>query len=166
MMDENLERYLNDHLAGSSGAVDLIAAIAEASDDPARAEFFHRLRGQVEEDREVLRGLLADIGQSGSAALQVVGSLTEKVGRIKLWWEGFQPGELGMFEAMEMLALGIQGKHLLWQALEEIKPWFPEWGSVDFAALKNEAVRQRDAVEEYRIQAGIAALVDECRRKD
>ena len=99
-MDSNLERYLNDHLAGSSGAVDLIAAIAKASDHPLQSAFFHDLREKVEEDREILKGLLAKIGQSDSKLLQVAGGLTEKAGRLKLLWEGFEPGKLGMFEAL------------------------------------------------------------------
>lgn len=159
-MDSNLERYLNDHLAGSSGAVDLIAAIAKASDDPLQSAFFQDLREKVEDDREILKGLLAKIGQRDSKLLQVAGGLTEKAGRLKLMWEGFEPGKLGMFEALEMLCLGIQGKRLLWTILGGIRSSIPEWSDLDFSALAQEAVAQRDAVEVYRLQAGIDALVD------
>jgi len=159
-MDSNLERYLNDHLAGSSGAVDLIAAIANASNDPLQSGFFRDLKDKVEIDRILLKDLLAKIGQRDSKLLQVAGGLTEKAGRLKLLWEGFEPGNLGMFEAMEMLCLGIQGKRLLWVVLGRIKPSIPEWWDVDFAALEREAVDQRDAVEIYRLQAGLEALVD------
>jgi hypothetical protein len=159
-MDSNLERYLNDHLAGSSGAVDLIAAIAKASDDPLQSDFFQDLREKVEDDREILKGLLAKIGQSDSKLLQVAGGLTEKASRLKLLWEGFEPGKLGMFEALEMLCLGIQGKRLLWTILGGIRSSIPEWSDVDFTALAQEAITQRDAVEVYRLQAGIDALVD------
>ncbi|MFT4176829.1 MAG: hypothetical protein QM627_09245 [Luteolibacter sp.] len=159
-MNSHLERYLNDHLAGSSGAVDLIAKLAEASDDPAQSDFFRELGLKVESDREFLKSLLKKIGQRDSAILQIAGSLTEKAGRLKLLWEGLEPGKLGMFEALEMLCLGIQGKRLLWRVLGKISPRIPEWSEIDFTALELEAVRQRDAVEAYRVQAGISALVD------
>lgn len=163
-MDSNLERYLNDHLAGSSGAVDLIARLAEASDDPAQSDFFCELRIKVETDRELLKSLLEKIGQRDSGLLQVAGSLTEKAGRLKLLWEGLEPGKLGIFEALEMLCLGIQGKRLLWLVLGRIAPWIPEWSEIDFAALEAEAIDQRDSVEEYRLQAGIDALIHGERR--
>lgn len=165
-MDSNLERYLNDHLAGSSGAVDLIGALADAADDPGQSAFLRKLKADVENDRIILKSLLEKIGQSDSKILQVAGSLTEKAGRLKLKWEGLQPGRLGMFEAFEMLALGIQGKRLLWIALAAVAPWIPEWSGIDFAALELEAIKQRDEVEEYRVQAGMDALVDAGRRKE
>lgn len=163
-MDSNLARYLNDHLAGSSGAVDLIGTLAEAADDPQEADFFHSLRVMVEEDRDLLKGLLEKIGHTDSGILQAAGNLTAKAGRLKLMWEGLEPGELGMLEALEMLCLGIQGKRLLWEMLAGLRPWVPEWSDVDFAALALEAITQRDAVEEYRIQAGIDALIEGERR--
>jgi hypothetical protein len=67
-------------------------------------------------------------------------------------WEGFEPGELGLFEALEMLALGVQGKRLLWVALREIAPAYPAWKDVNFADLELEAIRQRDGVEAWRIE--------------
>ena len=159
-MDSNLERYLNDHLAGSSGAINLIASLATASDDPTQSQFFRELEAKVEKDRELLKSLLQKIGQCDSGILQVAGSLTEKAGRLKLMWEGLGPGRLGMFEALEMLCLGIQGKRLLWRLLARVSGQIPEWTEVDFAALEGEAAAQRDAVEEYRMQAGVDALID------
>jgi hypothetical protein len=89
-----------------------------------------------------------------SKPLQVAGTLTAKAGRLKLLWEGLKPGELGMFEALEMITLGIHGKRLLWVMLGEIAPQAPGWKNVDFAELERAAIRQRDALEERRIQAG------------
>jgi hypothetical protein len=64
-----------------------------------------------------------------------------------------QHGELGRFEACEMLALGIQGKRLLWRGLAEIAPFHPGWHAFDFHTLERDAERQRDAVEEERMKA-------------
>ena len=39
-MDQDLQRYLNDHLAGSQSALVLIQDLADRQDDPDEAEFF------------------------------------------------------------------------------------------------------------------------------
>lgn len=69
-----------------------------------------------------------------------------------------------MFEALEMLALGIQGKRLLWTVMQRIQPWFNEWGGLDFQQFELEAIRQRDAVEEYRVCAAQESLIEGERR--
>jgi hypothetical protein len=71
-----------------------------------------------------------------------------------------------MFEALEMLALGVQGKRLLWLVMQEIQPWFPEWSDYDFANLELEAIRQRDGVEVWRIEAAKESLISEKRRAE
>ncbi|MEK7951784.1 hypothetical protein [Luteolibacter soli] len=159
-MDHELQRYLNDHLAGSAGAVKLIDDLASRQEDPGEAEFFRALREKVEADRVQLRELLDRAGLEESTALQVAGKLTAGVSQLKLKWEGMEPGELGMLEALEMLALGIQGKRMLWVMLGELAPAFPEWEGVRFADLELEAIRQRDAVEERRVRCGRDSLVD------
>lgn len=159
-MDNELTRYINDHLAGSSGALLLIKELAENHDIPEASEFFTRLHGHVLEDRTTLEGLLEQVDKAPSALLKAAGGVAARVGGLKLMWEKVEPGHLGMFEALEMLALGIQGKRLLWVVCGEISPWFPEWAHMDFAALEAEALRQRDEVEKWRIAAGLDSLVD------
>jgi hypothetical protein len=163
-MDQDLQRYLNDHLAGSAGAVQLIDSLATRQEDPAEADFFHSLKAKVEADREQLRELLTRAGLEESSGLQIAGKLTAGASKLKLKWEGMEPGELGMLEALEMLALGIQGKRLLWVMLAELAPAFPEWEGIPFADLELEAIEQRDAVEERRLQHGRDSLIDAERR--
>ncbi len=163
-MDHDLERYLNDHLAGSAGAVRLIDHLATCQEDPGEREFFRSLKSKVEADREQLRELLARAGLKESAALQAAGKLTAGASNLKLKWEGMEPGELGMVEALEMLALGIQGKRLLWLMLSELAPAIPEWKGVPFADLELAAIEQRDAVEERRLRHGRDTLIDPQRR--
>ena len=163
-MDQNLQRYLNDHLAGSAGAVKLIDSLATRQEDPGEAEFFQILKRKVEADREQLRDLLTLVGLEESSALQVAGKLAAGASKLKLKWEGMDPGELGMLEALEMLVLGIKGKRLLWRLMAEIAPAFPEWKDVPFAGLEIDAIAQYDAVERRRLEHGRASLIDRNRR--
>lgn len=152
-MSADLERYLNDHLAGSASAVITIRHLVETLDESDARDFFVQLGQKVEEDRALLEKLLTSAGMEVTVAIQVAGEVTGRVGFFKLMWEGFHPGSLGLFEGLEMLCLGIQGKRLLWVALKEIAVWFPEWNDVDFSKLELEAIAQRDGVEYWRVEA-------------
>ncbi len=77
-MDSNLHRYLNDHLAGSAGAADVLQSICDAQDDPQEAGYFCELKSKVEDERRFLKGLIEKLGQTDSAILQVAGNLTAK----------------------------------------------------------------------------------------
>lgn len=159
-MDKNLTRYLNDHLAGSSGALWLIQRLAESHHAPEAREFFLHLREKVEADRSLLEDLLARIGQKPSGFLKMAGGIIARLTSIKLRWEGIAPGKHGLLEALEMLALGVQGKRLLWVALEDIAVRFPEWNGIDFAEKERQAVQQRDAIEFWRIDAAKNSLCE------
>lgn len=158
MMSRELERYLNDHLAGSSGALLLIDQLSECMDDPTAREDLSRLKEDVLKDRELLEHLLKQSGADPSTFLKAAGEITGRMGMFKLWWEGMESGKLGMFEALEILALGVQGKRLLWRALDSISDRIPGWKDVDFSQLEADALRQRDRVEHWRMEAAKASL--------
>jgi hypothetical protein len=144
--------------------VDLIESIAKRCEEGEDRSFYHDLGRKVEQDRKVLHELIQAVGKKSSGVLEAAGKMTAKAGRLKLMWEGLERGELGLFEALEMLALGIQGKRILWVVLRELQPWTPEWEEIDFANLEAEAIEQRDAVEERRVRAVMDALLSAERR--
>ena len=163
-MDHDIARYLNDHLAGSSGALLLIQELADSHEALEAREFFLQLKGKVEADRSFLEDLLKRIRRNPSAILKVAGKIAARIGGIKLMWEQIEPGQLGLFEGLEMLALGVHGKRLLWVSLREIVVWFPEWNGIDFAELEQQATQQRDSIEFWRLRAARDILADEERR--
>lgn len=165
-MEQELECYLNDHLAGSSGALLLIQELIDRAKDSEASEFFTRLKMDVSGDRELLEGLLSSLGSDPSAVKKAAGNIAARVGFLKLAWEGFKPGDLGLLEALEMLALGVQGKRLLWRALGEIAHRFPEWEGMDFRQFERDAVRQRDGVERRRMAAARLSLIPPERRSE
>lgn len=64
-----------------------------------------------------------------------------------------------MFEALEALALGIQGKLSLWRPLAVITQADYRLGGVDYERLIARAESQHERVEEKRLQAAPLALV-------
>jgi hypothetical protein len=152
-MNERLHRYLNQHLAGSRGALLLIRHLSACIEDADAREFFLNLETRVRKDRAILLGLMASTRLDPSTPIRMAGEITARVGFLKLSWDGFRPGGLGLFEGLEMLALGIQGKRLLWLTLNEVSSSHPEWSGVDFTRLEMDAADQRDGVERWRIRA-------------
>ncbi|WAC21441.1 hypothetical protein OVA24_08580 [Luteolibacter sp. SL250] len=163
-MDKDLHRYLNGHLAGSHCALSLIAELSKRQTDSKERKFFEELEAKVETDQRILKELIAASGGEESTGLHSLGEIGGKVSRLLFLYEGMEPGKLGNFEALEMLALGIQGKRLLWVALQEVAHHFPEWSSIDFQKLEFDAIHQREEVEDRRICQSRSALADPVRK--
>lgn len=160
-MDKDITRYLNDHLAGSCAAIPLIREIGHSHHAPEAREFFLQLGEAVVADQSTLESLLTRIGHDPSTLHKMAGGIASRLVNIKLMWEQVEPGKLGLFEALEMLTIGVQGKCLLWRSLIEIAAWFPEWKGIDFENLELQATRQRDDIEFWRLQAAASVLLDE-----
>lgn len=142
----------------------MIQELIETFEDPQAVDFFTELKNDVAGDRRLLERLLATAGLQPSGLLKAAGKVTARIGFLKLMWEGFEPGELGLFEALEILALGVQGKRLLWVTLNDIARSYPEWKDFNFADLELEAIRQREGVEFWRIEAARKTFVSAERR--
>jgi hypothetical protein len=154
---EALSTYLNDHLAGSVGAVEMVErTIRENAGDP----FAARLAGvlaEIREDQAVLQGLIERVG-AGQSTLKKAGAwLAEKAGRVKLGGTD-QPGELSRMEVLEMLAMGIHGKGALWRALRVVTDRYVELRELDLAGLEQRAAAQHQEVDAMRLEAAQAAL--------
>jgi hypothetical protein len=152
-----LGTYLNDHLAGSIGAIELVErAIRENEGDPFAARLSGVL-GEIREDQAVLQDLIERLG-TGQSALKKAGAwLAEKAGRVKLGGTD-EPGELSRMEVLEMLAMGIHGKRALWRALRAVADVHPELRPLDLDRLERRATAQHDEVEAMRLEAARAAL--------
>ncbi|HEY6070536.1 MAG TPA: hypothetical protein VIU85_04105 [Chthoniobacterales bacterium] len=155
-MNDNLTAYLNDHLAGSVAALELIDDLINASkDDPLRI-FLSDLKREIEADQKVLERLIASADKSESVVRKTAAWISEKAARAKIKIAGEDFGGLGLVQALEMLALGIRGKELLWRALEYSGVPLP--GKIDLAELKRRAVEQQQRVETKRLEAARAAF--------
>jgi len=151
-MTENLGTYLNDHVAGSVLALELLdhlIGLSEASD----RELLKQLRSEVQEDQEVLRQLLRSVGRKESTMRKAAAWLTEKLGRVKLLMDESGSGELRVLEGLETLALGIQGKLALWRSVATLGDAVPPIKALDLDRLQSRAIEQFERVERLRLQA-------------
>lgn len=154
----NLSTYLNDHLAGSVAALELIEHLAENSPDTALETFFAQLQADVSADQAVLRDLMHTLEIKESTTRKAGAWLVEKLGRVKLGLSGNETGGIGLLQALEGLALGIAGKQLLWRALARASETTPQLRGPNYAELEERAAAQRDSVEGRRLAAAQVAF--------
>ncbi len=155
-MSDPLGVYLQDHLAGSVHAIELLEFIRDQHANDPLGPFAAQLLAEIEVDRNVLRGITerADVGSDG---VKEAGAwLGNKLSRLKLK-QGSKDG-LGTLEALEFLELGIHRKWALWRALATVAAGDSRLHGTNFEQLAARAESQRAKVEERRLEASRAAL--------
>jgi hypothetical protein len=149
---EDLSSYLNDHLAGSVGALELLDRLIDIYKGKPLERFFTDLRNEIEADQETLKGLIADLGAKESTVRKAGAWVMEKFSRGKIQLSENEEEKMGLFLALEGLALGIHGKQSLWRALAAASEVIPALRDLDFVELENRAVEQHDRVEAKRLE--------------
>jgi hypothetical protein len=150
--------YLNDHLAGSVAALELLEHLIKVYQGKPLGNFFQELRADVKADQEVLRMLVQRFGKE--SAIRKAGAwIVEKFSRVKIKAAGEDVGEMGLLQALEALVLGITGKQLLWRALNASLGSSPLLRGADLAHLEERAIEQVERVEGKRLEAAREALL-------
>lgn len=158
MSTHGAARYLNDHLAGSAAALDLIDALIHRTRDTDRTQVLTQLRVEVEADQAVLRAIMTRYGVEQSRLKQAAAWLAEKAGEAKLAVSGVGETETAWLTAWEMLELGIHGKAALWRLLAAVAADEPRLGGVDYAELERRARDQIGRVELERLSSGVCVF--------
>jgi Xaa-Pro aminopeptidase len=158
MTNPRLAIYLNDHLAGAVAALEMLENLREAHAGSALAQVLVELQSDIEADRDELEALMARLAVVESRPRKVAGWLGEKAAQLKLRLDDSVGGAMRLFESLEVLSLGIEGKHGLWRTLATLAEGVPELRGVDYASLIERAKAQRLQVEIERLRAAVAAL--------
>jgi hypothetical protein len=145
--------YLNDHLAGSTAALNLLDHIVDTAERPEDQLLFGSLRAEVTEDRHVLERVVQRLGGKESSLRHAGGSLAEKAVRLKLMFDDPGRRAFALLESLELLALGILGKRGLWRALAVVRPGIEDLQEFDFVRLEARADEQHQHVEARRLEA-------------
>jgi hypothetical protein len=159
MPGEALAIYLNDHLAGSVAALELIEGLLANEGGQPLEQILIGLRQEITQDQETLRGILSQLDGDESALKRAAAWLAEKAGRARLSLAAREHPALARLEGLESLALGIQGKAGLWRALAAVAEQESRLGGHQFGTLEIRAVAQHAIVERERIAAAREALV-------
>lgn len=155
---EPLDVYLNDHLAGSAAAVELVERIRANNEGTALATHMDGLLLEIERDRDTLGEVMTQLGVKRSTSKQVAGKVLETLSRLRLNERITGSDDVTRLLELEALSLGIEGKLLLWRALSEVAETRPELAGFDLPTLASGAVSQRAGVEPFRLESAVAAL--------
>ena len=151
-----LGTYLNDHLAGSTTAIELVRRAIGQYEGTELGSLFATLGAEIEEDRAALRAVMAENGVGPQRVKLAAAWAAEKAGRLKFNGALLRRSPLTPLVELETLAVGIHGKLLLWRMLRAQAPDDATAARLDDLIARAE--RQRETVEHHRVEAGRRAL--------
>ena len=145
--------YLNDHLAGATGGVELARRIAGSHHDLAQLTTLQRLAADIAHDRRALLDLMAVLGLPVRHYKLSAAWAAEKAARLKLNGRLRARSPLSSLEELEMLRLGVEGKAAGWRTLRTLADTDSRLNRDRLDELIARARQQADLLEELRVQA-------------
>ena len=156
MANSNLDFYLNDHLAGSVVALEMMEHLENAHAGSKVASFLADLRAEILADRADLERLMQRLSIAPSPVRKTMAWLSEKSAEFKLSLDDRSTGPLHLLEAVEAIAIGIHGKAGLWSALAAAR--VQGLPASDLERLERRATDQRNRIEQLRLDAAKLAF--------
>jgi hypothetical protein len=158
-MDRKLLRiYLQDHLAGSTGGLQLARRVRGANEGTPYGEPLAKLADDIEADRRALESVMDDLGFGADRSKNIAFWMAEKAGRLKLNGQltGYSP--LSRMIELEGLITGVNAKRSLWLTLVDVAESEPELDAERLRRLVERAEQQIDTLHELRARAGREAF--------
>jgi hypothetical protein len=155
---KDLDSYLNDHLAGSISALELIAHWVKVHKGELLGSFFAETEREIKADQDTLRDVMRTLRVEESKMRQAGAWAAEKVGRARLMIAGDEQGRLGLVLTLEGLIMGVTGKKLMWRAVAAAK--LPRLKSYNFEELQHRAEQQIERIEAERLRGVSQAFAE------
>lgn len=146
--------YLNDHLAGATGGLELARRLAATDSDWAS-----ELRGiaeEIAEDRATLLDLMRELDVKVQMYKPWLAWLGEKVTRLKPNRRVASRSPLSRMIELETARMGVEGKAMGWRALRASGD--PRLSPDRLDHLIDRADRQSDQLEQLRLRAAADAF--------
>jgi hypothetical protein len=156
--DRFLRIYMNDQLALGIAWREVARRAQGENDGTALGEALRRVATGIAEDVETFEAIMERLGFGRDRVKTTAATVAERVGRLKLngRLRGYSP--LSRFAELDFLAMGIEGKKILWANLRDLGDLSRRLPDVDFDELVRRAQRQRDELEPFRARAGREAF--------
>ena len=145
--------YLNDHLAGATGGVELARRAAVWYPVPAQQAALEGLAADIAQDRQTLLDLMTTLGMPVRRYKVGVAWAAEKAARLKLNGSLVSRSPLSNLEELEMMRLGVEGKAAGWRTLRELAKTDGRLRPGTLDELTSRAREQASLLEELRVQA-------------
>ncbi len=145
--------YLNDHLAGATGGLELARRVAGAGQAPAPPAELRQFAQEVAEDRDALLRIMGTLGLPVRSYKVWAAWAGEKAGRLKPNGHLTTRSPLSNLEELELLRLGVEGKAAGWRTLRALADRDRRLEAGQLDELIARARRQAGFLEESRIRA-------------
>jgi len=155
---EVLGTYLNDHLGGSNAGVLLARRLRERMGDSLEGEVLAGILDEIEQDRDELRDMIGRLGVDGHPMKELSGWVAGKLHRLGVTEIVTGDEDLGRLLECESLAIGIDGKLALWNALIAVAQAYPVIDRARLERLAERARDQRERIESIRCAAAVRAF--------
>jgi len=156
MANKELATYLNNHLAASVTALELLSSLETAQANTDIARFASELYEEIKAEQQELENLMERLQIAKNKPRQVGGWLAEKLTQVKLRFDDTEDGALHLLESLELLLIGIEGKRGLWRALAHVAVPGLQVSQYEQLATRSEGQQQR--VEMMRLAAAKTAF--------
>ena len=153
MANRYLSIYLQDHLAGAVGGLELARRAVSSNRGNEYGAFLEQLLRDLEEDRRALQEVMRRVGATASVVKNSAFWAAEKVGRFKLNGRlvGYSP--LSRLIELEGLRAGVEAKGAMWRTLRLIRDRVPGLEDASIDRLVERADEQSARLEEQRVAA-------------
>jgi hypothetical protein len=145
--------YLNDHLAGSAGGLELAKRLAESHRGTAAADDLAWLAKQVAEDREALIKIMTQLKIPRTRYKESVAWLAEKAGRLKPNGHLLGRSPLSSVVELEGMTLGVTGKLSAFRSLRALADTDTRLDAAMLDDLINRAQQQIDRLDQLKGRA-------------
>ncbi|MEU6312686.1 hypothetical protein [Streptomyces sp. NPDC047014] len=153
--------YLNDHLTGANGGVELLRRAARAQRNGPYGASLESLAEDVAQDRASLRTLMADLDVPVLRARAVLGRVAERAGLLKLNGRLLSRSPLSDVLELEAMLVGVEGKAACWRSLRGLARTDPRIDAAAMDELIRRAEQQIRTLEALRSAAAVSLFTRE-----
>ena len=157
-IDSFLRIYMNDQLALGMLWREVARRAARENRGAEFGDVLARVAAGITEDVDTFARIMERLGLPRNRVKTGAAVALERVGRLKLNGRVRSYSPLSRFIELDFLAMGIDGKKLLWANLRDLAAVGARLPDVDFDHLIERAEQQREALEPFRARAGREAF--------
>jgi hypothetical protein len=154
MSNRFLGIYLNDQLAAGVLWRETAKRAQRNNAGTDLGDALARVAAAIAEDVTTFETIMDRLGIRRDRVKTTVAIAAERAGRLKFNGRLRSYSPLSRFVELDILAMGIEGKKILWQNLGELARLESRLPDVDFDHLITRAQQQRDELEPFRRVAG------------
>jgi hypothetical protein len=157
-VEKYLSIYLNDQLALGVGWRELARRAQRNNRDNEAGAALAEVATGIAEDVDTFTEIMRRLGVRRNSVKTALACAAERLGRLKPNGKIATYSPLSRFVELEILAMGIEGKKVLWATLRDLAGLRDRFPDIDFDELIRRAEQQRRTLEPHRARTGSEAL--------